>query len=179
LKHPNIEVHYTTTFSSSTEVSSYDHAIFTGPLDEWFAHAFGRLPYRTLEFENFVVDGDYQGCAVMNFCDASVPFTRVTEHKHFAPWRNFEKSILSREFSREAGPDDEAYYPVRLAEEQPILRAYEKAANETKGVSFVGRLATFRYIDMDVAIDQALSAADRLLKAHAEHSPIPVFFHNR
>jgi UDP-galactopyranose mutase len=115
----------------------------------------------------------------MNFCDASVPFTRVTEHKHFAPWRNFEKSILSREFSREAGPDDEAYYPVRLAEEQPILRAYEKAANETKGVSFVGRLATFRYIDMDVAIDQALSAADRLLKAHAEHSPIPVFFHNR
>jgi UDP-galactopyranose mutase len=177
LAHPNVAVHYGVTYTPTAAESNYNHVIFTGPLDEWFEYAFGRLPYRTLDFENFIVDGDHQGCAVMNFCDANVPFTRITEHKHFAPWQTFEKSILSREFSREAGPTDEPFYPVRLAGEQSTLQAYRTAARQTHGVSFVGRLATFRYIDMDVAIAEGLATARGILEATAKGTPVPALFH--
>ncbi len=173
-----IDVHYGVTFTTRTPRTGYDHVIFTGPLDEWFEYSFGRLPYRTLDFENFVVDGNSQGCPVMNFCNVGVPYTRITEHKHFAPWQTFDTSILSREYSREAGPTDERYYPVRLADDETVLRAYGKAARESPGVSFVGRLATFRYIDMDVAIAEALQAARDILEAHAKRMPIPAFPHD-
>lgn len=179
LMHPRISVHYGVLHAPETPTAGYDHVIFTGPLDEWFGYSFGRLPYRTLDFENFVVDGDYQGCPVMNYCDADVPFTRITEHKHFAPWQSYEKSVLSREYSREATPDDERYYPVQLAEEQATLQTYRTAARESHGVSFVGRLATFRYIDMDVAISEALEAARCILRARADKVPAPTFPHER
>jgi UDP-galactopyranose mutase len=177
LEHPYISVHYGVTHTSVTPTAGYDHVIFTGPLDEWFGYSFGRLPYRTLDFENFVVDGDYQGCPVMNYCDSDVPFTRITEHKHFAPWRSYEKSILSREFSREARPEDERFYPVRLAEDETTLQAYRKAASQSRGVSFVGRLATFRYIDMDVAVGEALEASRCMLDYYSRRLPIPAFPH--
>jgi UDP-galactopyranose mutase len=175
LAHPRIAVHYGMTYTAGTPTTGYDHVVFTGPLDEWFGYSFGRLPYRTLDFESFAIDGDYQGCPVMNYCDPGVPFTRITEHKHFAPWQSYERSVLSREFSREATPDDERYYPVQLAEEQSALQAYRKAARQSRGVSFVGRLATFRYIDMDVAVGEALEAARCILQARADGTPIPAF----
>ncbi|HWE21462.1 MAG TPA: UDP-galactopyranose mutase, partial [Hyphomicrobiaceae bacterium] len=176
LEHPSIEVQYGVTYSSKTARRGYDHVVFTGPLDQWFDYAFGRLPYRTLDFEHFTVDGDYQGCPVMNFCDAGVPFTRITEHKHFAPWQTFEKSFLSKEYSREAKPTDEPFYPVRLAGEQAILQEYMNAACQSSGVSFVGRLATFRYIDMDVAIAEGLEAARGILQSYETGAPVPAFF---
>jgi UDP-galactopyranose mutase len=177
LEHPRISVHYGVTHRSGMSTAGYDHVVFTGPLDEWFDYSLGRLPYRTLDFENFVVEGDFQGCPVMNYCDADVPFTRITEHKHFAPWQSYEKSILSREYSREAKPDDERFYPVQLAEEEPSLRAYRKAASQSRGVSFVGRLATFRYIDMDVAVGEAIDATRCILDCHARGQTIPAFPH--
>lgn len=176
LAHPGIHVHYRETFSARHPRSEYEHVIFTGPLDEWFDYSFGRLPYRTIDFEHFIVDGDYQGCPVMNYCDVDIPYTRITEHKHMAPWAQHQKSFLSREYSREATPADEPFYPVRLAGEQAMLRAYEKAASESHGVSFLGRLATFRYIDMDVAIAEALEAAREILRAHSAGERIPSYF---
>jgi UDP-galactopyranose mutase len=177
LAHPGISAHYGVTHMAQTSTTGYDHVVFTGPLDEWFGYAFGRLPYRTLDFENFIVGGDYQGCPQMNYCDADVPFTRISEHKHLVPWLSFERSVVSREYSREATPDDEPFYPVQLAEEQATLQAYRKAARQSGGVSFVGRLATFRYLDMDVAIGEALEAARCILQAHADGEPVPAFPH--
>jgi UDP-galactopyranose mutase len=177
LAHPGISVQYRVTYTAQTPATGYDHVIFTGALDEWFDYSFGHLPYRTLDFETFVVDGDHQGCPVVNYCDVDVPFTRITEHKHFAPWQSYERSVLSREYSREATSGDERYYPVQLAEGQAALEAYRKAARQSRGVTFVGRLATFRYIDMDVAIGEALEAARCMLQARAERAPVPAFPH--
>ena len=95
----------------------------------------------------------------MNYCDLSVPWTRITEHKHFTAWERHRRTVLSRETSRNCEPGDTPYYPLRLAGDQPVIRHYLAAARKADGLSFIGRLATYRYIDMDVAIAEALSAA--------------------
>ena len=101
----------------------FDHVVWTGPIDAYFEHEHGRLGYRTLDFEREVHDGDFQGCPVMNYCDPDVPFTRITEHKHFAPWESHERTVTYREFSRAAEPGDIPYYPIRLvAREGPAAR---------------------------------------------------------
>ena len=97
----------------------------------------------------------------MNHPDPDTPFTRVTEHKHFAPWEAEELpgSVRFREYSRACGPQDVPYYPIRLVKEKAMLRNYEAMAAETQGVTFVGRIGTYSYIDMDVTIRRALDAA--------------------
>ncbi len=139
----------------------FEHVFYSGPIDRYFGYAFGRLGYRTLDFEAERVDGDFQGCAVMNYPDPEVPFTRITEHKHFAPWEadGFERSIVFREYSRACGPADIPYYPIRLVEEKAMLADYEARAKAETGVTFVGRLGTYAYLDMDVTIRRALDAA--------------------
>lgn len=160
--HENITVHLSTPFERQWK-QDYAHLFYSGPLDAYFNHEFGRLGYRTLDFERFTYDGDYQGCAVMNYGDAAVPYTRITEHKHFAPWEHHQQSVCYREFSRECGPDDIPYYPIRLVKEKEQLAAYEERARKEAGVTFVGRLGTYRYLDMDVTIREALDHARAFL----------------
>jgi UDP-galactopyranose mutase len=173
---PGIELRLGTRFEELNE--SFAHVIYSGPIDRYFDYAEGRLGYRTLDFERFEADGDYQGSAVINYCDEDVRFTRITEHKHFAPWEaeSHERTVCYREFSRFCEPGDVPYYPIRQVDEEAMLRRYVERANATDGVSFVGRLGSYRYLDMDVTIGEALAAADRMLACIAEGQTIPAFF---
>jgi UDP-galactopyranose mutase len=166
LDHPNIEVHLETRLERSA-VADFKHVFYSGPLDRYFDHQFGRLGYRTLDFERFTYEGDYQGCAVMNYGDVSVPFTRVTEHKHFSPWEEHAGSVCYREFSRDCGADDIPYYPIRLVEDKAQLQSYFACARQEVSVTFVGRLGTYRYLDMDVTIREALDVARNYLDARS------------
>ncbi len=139
---------------------TFEHVFYSGPIDRYFRFREGRLGYRTLDFEPERAEGDYLGCAVMNYPDAEVPFTRISEHKHFAPWEDIpDRTIVFREYSRLAGADDIPYYPIRLVNEKAMLEKYESMAAEEAGVTFVGRLGTYQYLDMDVTIRRALDAA--------------------
>ena len=114
----------------------------------------------------------------MNYCDKSTPFTRITEHKYFAPWERdgFEETICYREFSRQCGPEDIPYYPIRQTDENAMLRRYVERAQATSGVSFVGRLGSYRYLDMDVTISEALAAADVMLAQISAGAKVSPFF---
>ena len=173
---PSIELRLGCRFEDLDEV--FEHTIYSGPLDRFFGFRLGRLGYRTLDFEVFRDAGDFQGTAVLNYCDEDVGHTRITEHKHFAPWERdaFEQTICFREYSRACGPADIPYYPIRLVEEQALLQQYVALARETQGVSFVGRLGTYRYLDMDVTIKEALEAADRIEACVTASTPPPSFF---
>ncbi|SLN69286.1 UDP-galactopyranose mutase precursor [Roseisalinus antarcticus] len=173
LDHPAIDVHVSTLFQPEM-TDRYGHVFWSGPLDGFFGYAHGRLGYRTLDFERFEGTGDWQGCAVMNYGDRDVPWTRITEHRHFAPWESPEGSVLYREFSRACGPDDIPYYPIRLVEEKALLAEYADRAARTEGVTFVGRLGTYRYLDMDVTIRDALDTARAFLD-RAPGAAMPAF----
>ncbi|MES2995444.1 MAG: UDP-galactopyranose mutase [Verrucomicrobiota bacterium] len=166
MTHENISVTLNCSFDRSM-VSNYRHTFYSGPIDAFFEHSEGRLGYRTLDFEVFRSTGDYQGIAIMNFGDAEVPYTRISEHKHFAPWEKHEKTIYCREYSRECGENDIPYYPIRLVEEQNMLKKYEAAANDCPDVTFVGRLGTYRYLDMDATIREALDSGTQFLASQA------------
>jgi len=176
LDHPAISVSLNTPYAPDMAESAA-HVFWSGPLDAYFGHDLGRLGYRTLDFERFTHHGDWQGCAVMNYCDADIPFTRITEHKHFAPWESHEGSVLYREFSREAEPGDIPYYPIRQVAEQALLSRYAERAQATKGVTFVGRLGTYRYLDMDVTIREALDTALTYRERHRDGRAMPSFVH--
>ena len=174
LDHPRIAVNLSTRVSRS-QLAEFDHAFWSGPIDAYFDFEHGRLAYRTLDFEPEVVEGDYQGCPVVNYCDAEVPYTRITEHKHFAPWERHDRSVIYREFSRLCGESDTPYYPVRLVEEKAQLLEYVQLARAQRGVTFLGRLGTYRYLDMDVTIHEALKVADVAKQSILDGSPIPAF----
>ena len=173
LDHPGIEVTLNTAYDPARH--SADHVIYTGPLDAYFGHDLGRLGYRTLDFERFTAEGDYQGTPVMNYGDADVAHTRITEHKHFAPWEAHERTTCFRETSRLAEPEDIPYYPIRLVEEKALLQDYVNRAKELQGVSFAGRLGTYRYLDMDVTIREALDLGRACVDAFASGGKPPVF----
>lgn len=175
LDHPGITVKLETVFDH-TQTDQYDHVFYSGPLDGYFDYQLGRLGYRTLDFERFTHQGDYQGCAVMNYGEESVPYTRITEHKHFAPWESHEGSVCYREYSRAAEPGDIPYYPIRQVQEKALLSDYVALAEQTAGVSFVGRLGTYRYLDMDVTIREALDTARGFLAAREQGTQPPAFF---
>lgn len=175
---PGIELKLGVRFEDVVEDGAFDHLFYTGPLDRYFGYKLGRLGYRTLDFEKFYADGDYQGNAVINYCEESVPFTRITEHKHFAPWEaaDHEKTVCYREFSRACEEDDIPYYPIRLTNEKAMLQDYVDMAKQETGVTFMGRLGTYRYLDMDVTIAEALETADKFLAAVDQKQAIPSFF---
>ncbi|MEO8364418.1 MAG: UDP-galactopyranose mutase [Ilumatobacteraceae bacterium] len=175
LDHPEISVSLNTSLTKS-KCDDFDHVFWTGPIDAYFDFEHGRLGYRTLDFEPQVSEGDFQGCPVMNYCDESVPYTRITEHKHFAPWESHDQTVTYREFSRLCEPDDIPYYPIRLVKEKEQLLNYVQLAREARGVTFLGRLGTYRYLDMDVTIHEALNAADLTLKHLADSTQLPAFF---
>lgn len=174
LDHANITVELNRPVTRA-EAGEFDHVFYAGPIDGWFDYKLGRLGYRTLDFERFEHQGDWQGCAVMNYGDVEVPYTRITEHKHFAPWESHEGSVLYREFSRTCGPDDIPYYPIRQVAEKTLLADYVDLAQAEANVTFVGRLGTYRYLDMDVTIREALDCGRAFLKAEAEGAAMPAF----
>ncbi|MBA84752.1 UDP-galactopyranose/dTDP-fucopyranose mutase family protein [Thalassobius sp. S69A] len=176
LDHPGITVQLNTAYDPATG-GDWDHVFWSGPLDGYFGYDLGRLGYRTLNFERFTAQGDYQGCAVMNYGDRDVPHTRITEHKHFSPWEEHDASVLYRETSAAAGPDDIPYYPIRLVAEKELLSRYVAQAQATPGVTFVGRLGTYRYLDMDVTIREALDTAQTWLTGLKTGTDMPVFVH--
>lgn len=127
------------------------------------------------DFAEVVHDGDFQGCPVMNFPDIEIPITRITEHKHFAYWETHEQTVIYRESSRICEDGDIPYYPIRLVKEIDLLEKYRSEASQQTKVSFLGRLGTYRYLDMDVTIKEALDAASRvneLIRDGQEITPI-------
>jgi len=162
IDHPDITLYLKEQYKREHN-SNYEHVFYSGPLDAYFNYEQGRLGYRTLDFENSSAEGDYQGCAVINYCEPDVPYTRIIEHKHFAPWERHEKTVYVREYSRYCEEGDMPYYPIRLAEEEVLFQRYVAKANSEKGITFVGRLGTFRYLDMDVTIKEALAMADKFI----------------
>ena len=175
LDHSSISVFLNEMFDKST-VNNFDHVFYSGPLDGWFDYKFGRLGYRTLDFEKEIMEGDFQGCAVMNYGDEDVPFTRISEHKHFSPWEEHSKTIIFRERSRQSGEDDEPYYPIRLLNDKAKLKVYIDAAKKEQGVSFLGRLGTYRYLDMDVTIKEALDVSKNVIVCALQNKTLPSFF---
>lgn len=175
LDSPKIAIHLNQAFDRKL-ASGYDHVFYSGAIDGWFNFSEGRLGYRTLDFKTSRHDGDYQGNAVINYCDVDVPWTRISEHKHFAPWENHERTLIFHEYSRFCEPEDVPYYPIRLAQEKSLLAHYVDLAKQEKGVSFVGRLGTYRYLDMHVTIQEALDAADAFLAARSKGEEVPAFF---
>ena len=136
------------------------------------------MGYRTLDFEAFREEGDYQGNAVINYGDEAVPYTRISEHKHFAPWEQHDKTICYREFSRLCEKDDIPYYPIRLVKDKTLLQQYVEKANQESNVTFIGRLGTYRYLDMDVTIKEALDTADEIKKSLQNQTTLKSFYVN-
>jgi len=168
--HPNIEVRLETDFFNvADEFKGIVPIVYTGPVDEYFGDSEGRLSWRTVDLEAEVrqVD-DFQGCAVMNYNDQDVPFTRIHEFKHFHPERTYlpGKTVIVHEYSRFAEDDDEPYYPVNTADDREKLLKYRDLAAKEPMVLFGGRLGTYKYLDMHMAIGSALSMYENKLKPH-------------
>ncbi len=170
--HPNIEVRLGTDFFDPTQPVNKADAVgnvpvvYTGPVDRYFDYAAGELSWRTLDFEQEVLGtGDFQGTSVMNYADADVPFTRIHEFRHFHPERDYpaDKTVIMREFSRFAAREDEPYYPVNTAADRERLLRYRDLAAAEPDVLFGGRLGTYKYLDMHMAIGAALSMVDNKL----------------
>jgi UDP-galactopyranose mutase len=169
--HPNIEVQLSTDyFDVRDELPADVPTIFTGPIDKYFDYEAGELGWRTLDFEQEVLPiGDFQGTSVMNYADEDVPFTRIHEFRHFHPERDYpaDKTVVVREFSRFAETGDEPYYPINTPEDRAKLDRYrELAAKEAaeKRVLFGGRLGTYKYLDMHMAIGSALTMFDNRIR---------------
>jgi len=173
--HPSISVSLNKKFIPGMDVSGYDHVFFTGPLDAYFDHRHGRLGYRTVTFEKYYGEADYQGAAQVNYCDISVPYTRITEHKHFAPWEKHGSTVYFKEYSKETREGDIPFYPKRLASDKALLKLYRAEAESQQKVSFLGRLATYRYMDMHHVIGEALDFANKFAKHYQNGLGAPVF----
>jgi UDP-galactopyranose mutase len=161
LDHENINLVLSVDYQSvRAEVPSGTQVVYTGPVDEYFDFAYGRLSWRTLDFETEVLEiEDYQGASVVNYADVSVPYTRIHEYRHLHPERRPElkKTVISREYSRFAGPEDEPYYPINTAQDRLKLEQYRGLAKDLPNVTFGGRLGTYQYLDMHMAIASALT----------------------
>jgi UDP-galactopyranose mutase len=168
--HPNIEIRLGTNFFDvRDEYVGKVPIVFTGPVDEYFDKSEGELSWRTLDFEREVLDtGDFQGTSVMNYPDPDVPHTRIHEFRHFHPERDYpsDRTVIMREYSRFADKGDEPYYPVNTDEDRVKLLKYRDLAKKEPMVLFGGRLGTYKYLDMHMAIGSALSMFENKLKPH-------------
>ncbi|GGT73789.1 UDP-galactopyranose mutase [Actinomadura citrea] len=169
--HPGIEVRLNTDFFDlRDDLVGNVPVVYTGPLDRYFDYAEGDLGWRTLDFETEVVPtGDFQGTPVMNYADEDVPYTRIHEFRHFHPERAgypSDRTVIMREYSRAAARGDEPYYPVNTAADRARLLAYRELARREDGVLFGGRLGTYKYLDMHMAIASALTMVDNRLRPH-------------
>lgn len=172
--HPNIEVRLETDFFDESQPLNKKSLVgrvpivYTGPLDRYFDYSEGELQWRTLDFEEEVLNvGDFQGTSVMNYAGADVPYTRIHEFRHFHPEREYpkDKTVIMREFSRFASRDDEPYYPVNTPKDREMLLKYRALTDKEELVIFGGRLGTYQYLDMHMAIGSALTVFNNKLKA--------------
>lgn len=173
--HPNIEVRLDSDFFdedhefSRSKVLGQVPVVYTGPVDRYFDYAEGDLSWRTIDLEEEVLEmQDFQGCAVMNYPDPDVPFTRIHEFRHFHPERDYTKdaTVIMREFSRFAEKGDEPYYPINTSVDRQKLLKYRDLAAGESDVLFGGRLGTYKYLDMHMAIGSALSMFDNKIRPH-------------
>ncbi len=178
--HPNIEVRTGVDFFDPSQPLNKDACagrlpiVYTGPLDRYFDFSEGALAWRTLDFEQEVLPiPDFQGTAVMNYADREVPFTRIHEFRHFHPERQYSEdaTVIMREYSRFARPGtpDEPYYPVNTEADRRRLLAYRERATAEPQVYFGGRLGTYQYLDMHMAIASALGMVDNQLRPALVH----------
>ena len=179
--HPNIEVRLDTDyFEVRDQIPAGTPTVYTGPLDAYFGNSEGALSWRTLDFEQEVLTdvGDFQGTTVVNYNDEEVPYTRILEFRHFHPERDYptDKTVIVREYSRFAEPGDEPYYPVNTPEDRVKLARYRELAREetaNANVLFGGRLGTYKYLDMHMAIGSALTAFEnRIAPYFREGTPL-------
>jgi UDP-galactopyranose mutase len=173
--HDRIELRLDTDFfDTSQEINKANvvgniPVVYTGPVDHYFDYSQGRLGWRTLDFERQVMaTSDFQGTSVMNYADPDVPYTRIHEFRHFHPERECApgKTVIMREFSRFAKGGDEPYYPVNTPQDRQQLLKYRDLGRNESGVLFGGRLGTYKYLDMHMAIGAALSMVDNKLTPH-------------
>jgi UDP-galactopyranose mutase len=175
ISRPSITLTLDKKYVPEEDHSRYHHIFYTGSIDAFFNYEYGRLGYRTVTFEKSYAEGDHQGTTQINYCDETVPFTRITEHKHFTPWETHAKTIFFTEYSTETGPGDDPYYPKRLPADKQLIKKYRQAASLQNKVSFLGRLATYRYMDMHHVIGEALNFAQQFVISAKEHKASPVF----
>jgi UDP-galactopyranose mutase len=154
LDHPGIDLMLGVDYAEALEACRHDHLVFTGPIDEYFGYRYGRLPYRSLRFRHETIDREwFQQVAVINYPSPDVPHTRITEYKHLTGQSAPRTSITYEYPSAEGDP----YYPIPREENQALFKRYEALALAQTGVTFVGRLATYRYYNMDQVVGQALA----------------------
>ncbi|GAB3266111.1 UDP-galactopyranose mutase [Alteromonas gracilis] len=172
--HPNIEVRLNTDFFEvADQYKGKVPIVYTGPVDAYFNNCEGELSWRTVDLvpEVRTDTGDFQGCPVMNYPDPDVDYTRIHEFRHFHPERDTypdDKTVIVREYSRFAEPGDEPYYPINTPEDREKLLKYRDLAKAEPMVLFGGRLGTYKYLDMHMAIGSALSMVDNKLRPHFE-----------
>lgn len=173
-EHPNIEVRLNVDyFEIRDQIPAGTPTVYTGPVDRYFDYSEGRLGWRTVDLEQEVVSttGDFQGTSVMNYADEDVPFTRILEFRHFHPERDYpsDKTVIVREYSRLAKEDDEPYYPINTPEDRTKLERYRELIKDEakqRNIIFGGRLGTYKYLDMHMAIGSALSTFDNKVEPH-------------
>jgi UDP-galactopyranose mutase len=172
-EHENIEIRLNVDYFDVREhIPAGTPTVYTGPLDRYFGYSAGRFTWRTVDFESEVAEtGDFQGTSVVNYNDQEVPYTRIIEFRHFHPERDYpkDKTVIFREYSRFAGEEDEPYYPINTPDNREKLEAYRELAKteaREKNVLFGGRLGTYKYLDMHMAIGSALSAFDNKIAPH-------------
>ncbi|MCW3010075.1 MAG: UDP-galactopyranose mutase [Solirubrobacterales bacterium] len=166
LDHPGIDVALGVEYADVRDTVEAGHVVWTGPIDELYGFRFGRLPYRSLRFETrsrpTPDDGLAQSVAVLNHPDAATPWTRVTEYRHLTGQHRHPWTTQHVEFPCAEG---DPYYPVPRPENRELYRRYEELSEQEGGVTFVGRLARYQYLNMDQVVGQALATAGRLLAA--------------
>ena len=162
LDHPNITVSTSTDFRDARKEVSHREVVYSGPVDEFFGCCYGKLPYRSLEFRHKTVDQQqFQPAPVVNYPSERIPYTRITEFKYLTGQQHSKSSIVY-EFPRAEG---DPYYPVPRPENTALYKRYQELADKTPGVHFVGRLATYKYYNMDQIVAQALTVAAKMLGA--------------
>jgi len=165
LDHPNIDLLLGVDFEEAREAYPHDHLVFTGPIDEYFGHRYGKLPYRSLEFRHETLDQEwFQEVATVNYPAEAVPYTRITEYKHLTGQQHPSTSLTYEIPSATGDP----YYPIPRPENQALFKRYEALALAQRDVTFVGRLATYRYYNMDQVVGQALATYRRMAAATAQ-----------
>jgi len=174
--HPNIEIELDVDFLDPAQRFSKGNVVgnvpvvYSGPVDEYFGYSAGDLSWRTIDLEEEIVNtGDFQGCAVMNYADLDVPYTRILEFRHFHPerdWYPSDKTVVHREYSRFAKKGDEPYYPINTAQDRTVLKRYRDLIREEDLVLFGGRLGTYKYLDMHMAIGSAISMYENKLEPY-------------
>ena len=161
LSHPNIEVWLNTNYREVGRHVRFGHLIFTGPIDEYFGHCFGRLPYRSLRFEPETLPQEYFQPAMQVNYPNDHEFTRIVEIK-YATGQNLPSTTIVREYPQNFAPGREPYYPIPAPDAKALYSKYAERAVLEKNVTFVGRLATYRYYNMDQIVGMALAEFDRL-----------------